>query len=301
MAPKVADALLFFAPELWGEVERFSNLSIETYKFDERGKRALSGVRQHFDKAGTFRSLAVQLAPGLRLDRDQLNAQGFTPAQRSREVAAVIEAAVVELYSCVDCTAKVLRAAYERRTKGFKDSTRSLFRNVDAITGDFPDALKEAIRGASWFARLLFLRDELTHLGTGSCDLPHDSNKARYLHFGVKEHGKPLEIEDIFTWLDQLFAHINLFLGQVFSFLRNTLSDTPVIQMCGMVQSRMLMRKVVPTQPLDSSSGVCMSWMWFEKPDAPTCPFAARCGAYSATRGSAAANRLASQSPNNGQ
>ena len=23
--PKIADALLFFAPELWGEVERFSN------------------------------------------------------------------------------------------------------------------------------------------------------------------------------------------------------------------------------------------------------------------------------------
>ena len=76
------------------------------------------------------------------------------------------------------------------------------------------------------------------------------SDKARYLHFGIKEHGKHLEIEDIFIWLDQLFAQINLFLGQVFGFLRNTLSDTPVIQICGMVQGRMLMRKVVPTQPL---------------------------------------------------
>ncbi len=287
--PKIADALLFFAPELWGEVERFSNLCSETYKFDERGKRALSGVQQHFAKAVTFRRLAEQLAPGLRLDLDQLNAQGFTPAERSKEVAAVIESALVELYSCVDCTAKVLRAIYGPRSKGFKDSTRFLFRNVDAITGDFPDALREAIRGAMWFGRLLFLRDELTHLGTGSCALPHDSDKVRYLHFGIKEHGKPLEIEDIFTWLDWLFDRINLFLGQVFGFLRGTLSDTPVYQMCGMVQGRMLMRRVVPTQPLDSSSGICMSWMWFEKPDAPTCPFAARCGAYARTRGGAAA------------
>jgi hypothetical protein len=43
MAPKVADVLLFFAPELWGEVERFSNLSRETYKFDERGSAPYLG------------------------------------------------------------------------------------------------------------------------------------------------------------------------------------------------------------------------------------------------------------------
>jgi hypothetical protein len=288
--PKIPDAvLLFFAPEHWGEVERFSNLCSETYKFDEREKRAVSGVRQHFDKACTFRRLARQLTPGLRLDRDQLNTHGFTPAERSQEVAAVIEAALVELYSCVDCTVKVLRAIYGRRTKGFKDSTRALFRNVDAITGDFPDALREAIRSATWFGRLLFLRDELTHLGTGSCRLPHDSDTARYLHLGIKEHGKPLEIEDIFGWLDLLFDQINLFLGQVFGFLRGTLSDAPVNQICGMVQGRMLVRRVVPTQPLDSSSGICMSWIWFEKLDAPTCPFVAHCGAYARTRGGAAA------------
>ena len=110
----------FLLPSFGERLSVSRNLATETYKFDERGKRALSGVRQHFDKAGTFRRLARQLAPGLRLDRDQFNAQGFSPAQRSQEVAAVLEAAVVELYSCVDCTAKVLRAIYERRTKGLE-------------------------------------------------------------------------------------------------------------------------------------------------------------------------------------
>ena len=51
MPPKIADALLFFAPELWGEVERFSHLCSRTYAFDDRAQRALAGVRQHFEKA----------------------------------------------------------------------------------------------------------------------------------------------------------------------------------------------------------------------------------------------------------
>jgi hypothetical protein len=114
----------------------------------------------------------------------------------------------------------VLRAIYGRRSSGFKDSTRSLFTNVDAITGDFPDALKEVIRGADWFKRLLFLRDELTHLGTGSCHLPEAIDTISYMHFGIKEGNKPLVLDDVFAWLDGQFERVNLFLGQVFNFLR---------------------------------------------------------------------------------
>jgi len=164
MPPRIADALLFFAPEHWGEVERFSHLCSGTYAFDERGQRALAGVKQHFEKAGIFRGLAATICPRLRIDRDQINAQGFTPATHSREMAAVIEASIVELYSCIDCTAKVLRAIYGQRSTGFRESTRSLFAKVDDIGGDFPDALKDAIRRADWFPRLLFLRDELREI-----------------------------------------------------------------------------------------------------------------------------------------
>jgi hypothetical protein len=228
--------------------------------------------------------LAERLGPNLQIDRDQLNVQGFTPAEHSRELAAVIEASIVELYSCIDCTAKVLRAIYGKGSQGFRDSTRSLFKNVDAISGDFPDALKDVIRDARWYPRLLFLRDELTHLAIGSCQLAEGSDKISYHHFGIKDRGQPLIFDDVFAWLSGQFQAINLFVGQVFNFLRGTLTSTPVHQMCGMVEGRMLMRLVDPTQPLDSSSGTCMSWMWFEKADAPTCPFAARCGAYARVR-----------------
>jgi hypothetical protein len=149
MAPKIADTLLFFAPEQWGEVQKFSNLCSGTYEFDERTKRALAGVGQHYDKALIFRRLADALAPGLRVDREHLDTHGFTPTERSSEVAAVFEAAIVELYSCVDCAAKVLRSIYETRTRGFKKSTRSLFLELDNITGDFPEPLRDAIRGGA--------------------------------------------------------------------------------------------------------------------------------------------------------
>jgi hypothetical protein len=258
MVPKIADALLFFAPERWGEVQKFSNLCSGTYQFDERTRRALGGVGQHYDKALIFRRLADTLAPGLRQDREHLDTHGFTPAKRSSEVAAVFEAAILELYSCIDCAAKLLWAIYGTRTRGFKKSTRSLFLELDNMTGDFPEPLRDAIRGgAAWFPRLLFLRDELTHLGAGRCDLPNGADKPRYMHVGVREAGKVLEIEDALVCLDGQMSAVNLFLGQVFAYLRSTLSNRPVHVMCGMVQGRMLMRMVDPTTPLDFGSGTC--------------------------------------------
>jgi hypothetical protein len=133
---KFASARLFFAPEDWGEVERFSNLCSGTYAFTGLEQRALAGVRQHIEKAVTFRRVAKRIRPNLRIDRDQLNAQGFTPAEHSQELAAVVEAASVELYSCVDCTAKVLWAIYGKRSRGFKDSTRGLFEKRPAAGGE---------------------------------------------------------------------------------------------------------------------------------------------------------------------
>jgi hypothetical protein len=178
-----------FAPELWGQVELFSKLCSETYKFSERDQRALAGVAQHFEKAVMFHRLALKLRPNLNVDQAELNELGFTPATNSRELGIVIEAAIVELYSCVDCTAKVLHAIYGPTSRGFKDSTRFLFKNFDDISGAFPDAIKDVLRGVTWYERLRFLRDELTHLGTGSCHLDEATTKVCYMHIGVKTDG----------------------------------------------------------------------------------------------------------------
>jgi hypothetical protein len=283
MPPRLPTVRLF-APELWGQVDFFSKLYSETYKFSEREQRALAGVAQHFEKALIFQRLANKLKPSLAVDQAELDQRGFTPATNSRELGTVIEATILELYSSIDCTAKVLRAIYGTTSRGFKESTRSLFKNFENIRGTFPNEIKEIIREVTWYVDLLHLRDELTHLGTGSCHLDEKTTSVRYMHVGLKTNGKPLIVDDVFTWLSNLIEAINRFLGLIFHFLRKTLKSTRVMLPCGFVEGRFLMRYVIPTEEITFASGECGSYQWFEQPDAPTCPFVEHCGAYARTR-----------------
>lgn len=280
---RLANALLIFAPERWGQVERFANLHSGTYSFSAREGRALSGVTAHFDKAQIFLALSEELKSGLILDRDELNAQGFTPAHRSRKMAAVVEAFVTELYSTVDCTAQVLRAVFGRDARGFRSSTSYLFTNWDKIDG-LPQEITDAIREAEWYLPLRYLRDELTHCATGHCRLDSETGLVGYAHFGMKKDDKPLIYDDILHTMKKNLDAVNVFLGQIFHHLVSTLGDTPVSQMCGMTRGRILMRDVVPTEPLSFDSGTCKSFEWFELPENPDCPFAADCGAYTRTK-----------------
>ena len=284
MSTHRAPAVKLFAPERWGQVELFSKLCAETYKFSEREQRALTGIAQHFEKAATFQRLAVKVKPGLTADQAELNERGYTTAPNSRELTTLIEAAILEIYSSVDCTAKVLRAIYGQTSRGFKNSTRSLFKSFDSISGTFPNSIKEIFRKVTWYDELLFLRDELAHLGTGWCHLDEAKTKVKYMHVGVKTKGKPLIIEDVFTWLSNLVNVVNSFLGQIFQLLRGSLKNTPVPVVCGIVEARFLIRYVDPTQEITFASGRCASYQWFEQLDAPTCPFVAHCGAYMKTR-----------------
>ena len=269
-----------FAPEQWGEVDRFANLHVETYKFSDTDKRAVAGVGNHFQKAITLQALAVKLRPGLDVEREQLEERGYTPAFNSHELSTVIEASILELYSSLDCTAKVLHAVYGHGSRSFPKSTRKLFCNYDKVTGSFPDELKEVFRTADWYDGLRYLRDELTHLATGSCSLDHKTGVVSYMHMGMKLRGQVYIIEDIFTWLAETSSKLNSFLGAVFLVLNSTLKSTLVQQVCGFVEGRLLMRYLNPTEPLTFNSGKCFAYQWFEKPENPTCPFVEHCGAY---------------------
>lgn len=279
--PRVAEAILMFTPERWGEVSKFGRFYSGTFEFSDRTKRAVSGVESHIQKHLTLVSIAKKLEPNLQMDKAELNEQGFTPAVNAREVAAVIEAAIVELYSSIDCTVSVLAAIYKKESRGFKESTRSLFQNIDKVSGSFPPILKSLIASASWYRDLLYLRDELTHVETGSVHVDEKTESLRYFHFGMKKDEKAFVIDDIFGWLDFMFNEVNLFLGEVFRHLNGCLNDVPVSQMCGMVEGRMLHRYVRPTERLTFDSGQCGAWVWFDQPGNPTCPFKENCGAYS--------------------
>jgi hypothetical protein len=278
--PILAPALRMFAPELWGEVDKFQRFYTTTYTFNERDVRAVEGVQAHFIKFLRLSALGRKLQPNLGIDEAQLDEGGFTPADNAGELATVIEAAILELYSSIDCTVKVLRAIYGGTTRGFRDSTRSLFQSIDKLTGEFPDALKPVFANANWYPELLLLRDELTHLATGVVRRNSTGGPVYYIHYGLKPSGNPLEIEDVFSWLETMTGHVNAFLGIVFHHLNGTLKDTPIMEPCGMVESRILLRQLSPADQITFDSGTCMSWIWFDLPGNPTCPFKDHCGAY---------------------
>ena len=278
--PKIADAIRMFAPERWGEVIRFQKFWSSTHVLDDRARRALAGVESHLEKCITLTSLAEKLRPNLQIDKIELDERGFTSASNANEITTVVESAILELYSSVDCTAKVLRAIYGAETNGFKDSTRGLFQNIRKMSGSFPEELKEVIENASWYWQLLHLRDELTHLATGSVHLDEKTGHVSYNHYGLKRDNQPLILEDVFGWLDKMTKEVNQFLGILFHHLNSQLEDKPIFQICGMVQSRALHRFVSPVGELTFNSGTCGAWVWFEKPENPTCPFKENCGAY---------------------
>lgn len=278
--PIVANALRTFVPENWGEVARFQKFYSGTYKLNDREQRALAGITSHYEKCHTLTALAEKLRPNLEIDKKELDEQGYTPAIHADEIAAVIEAAILEFYSSVDCAAKVIRAIYGPKSRGFRKSTRGLFENAQEISGEFPEKLKQVILNASWYRDFLHLRDDLTHLDTGLVSLNERGDSVRYLHSGMKKTGKPFVLENIFDWLLEMMEKVNQWLGEIFHHLNGELVDKPVYQVCGLVKGRALHRWISPVGELTFDSGMCGAWEWFERPENPTCPFVENCGAY---------------------
>lgn len=277
---KVAPALKMFVPEYWGQAQRFQKLYSGTYALDDSAHRALTGVTSHYEKCVFLVEIAKELKLGLGVDNQELSEQGHTPAIHSKKTAAVVEAAILELYSSVDCAASALMAIYGKQSMGSKEPTSSLFRNTSKISRALPESLKSVIQGSSWYEDFRRIRNELVHAEIGAVHLNEQNGSVEYFHPGITTDNRALVRKDVFDWLDGLQGEVNQFLGEVFHYLNETLEDKPVEVWCGMTEGRALMRRVSPVGELTFDSGMCVSWKWFEKPENPTCPFKENCGAY---------------------
>lgn len=270
-----------FAPEYWGELDRFVYFYAETYNFKTATQKAVSGALNHCRKAVTLKNLAIKLVPNLELDKKELEANGYTPAINSSELSAVIEGIILELYSAIDCTRKIIQEIYGKYS-GVPDSTRKLFQNAfdDKIDDRVPEILRKALKDAHWYTGFRKIRDELTHSDVGSCHMDSQTGKVSYMHTGFKIDGRALVIEDIFKKIDETFVDANQLLGKIYQYLNSTLSDNEVWQMCGVFGGRIYSRYVIPKKVVDFHSGRCDAYKWFEKEENPTCPFIENCGAY---------------------
>lgn len=269
-----------FQPEYWGEVDKFIKLSTTTYEFKNYEQRVLLGVKNHLLKSQRFFQIAKQILPDLDVDAKELRENGYSPARNRRNLAAALEGAITEIYSSVDCAAQVLYFVYGPTSRGFKKSTRRLFRDPQKITGSFPEALKEVISRVDWYDELRNLRDELTHGDVGSCYRDTATGNVEYTHsiFGAGEERH--RIDDVFSWVKERGEKVNTFQGQVFRELNRTLKAGSMQQVCGFIDGRVLIRELDTSQPMDFNNGFCISYIWFEKPGMPSCPFQDKCGAY---------------------
>lgn len=269
-----------FAPEHWGEVDKFKQFYEKSHDFNSDVKKAMAGAKNHFNKAITLRDLAKKLEPNLRIDAAELQEKGFTGAVNSQEFSAVIEEVFTELYSSIDCTRKVI-VAIHRKCRGIPDSTSRLFyRAVNDKISDFPPELRAAFVAATWHDELRGIRDELTHSDIGSCHQRADANEISYSHRGLVRDAKPLVIPDVFKKIEEFIAGVNQFLGHVFNFLNRSLKEEPVDVACGIFFGRAYARKLSIADHIDFNSGVCRSRQWFDNDPDRRCPFADGCGAY---------------------
>ncbi|MBI2769187.1 MAG: hypothetical protein HYX47_06170 [Burkholderiales bacterium] len=270
-----------FVPEQWGEVDFFRLFSGGTHSFSSDTKKAVAGVRNHFEKALTLYRLSQKLQTNLSQDQEELRVKGYTPASNAREFSAVIEEVFTELYSSIDCTRKVLVSIY-RNVRGMPDSTRKLFRRVkeNQLGADFPGELNQAIGAADWYEELLAVRDELTHADIGNCWIDQESKTVTYMHSGINRDGKALVFKDVMRKIGELIDAIYAFLGVLFHFLNSRLRPTTIDQLCGIFYGRAYMRQIPLEVPVTFNSGTCQSRAWFDSEAGYRCPFADSCGAY---------------------
>ena len=275
--------LLQFAPEHWGEVERFLKFCSTTHHFKQRTNACVSGVLSHFHKASTLHSLAIRLRPSLAQDNEQLEAEGYTPASHARELTAVLETILCELYASIDCTATLLSAIYGKLPGVPSKSTRNLFTNAvkGKIDDRFPRPLLDAtVKAEPWVAKLRDIRDTVSHSDPGFCSLDSETGVVRYMNAAMGPPDRAHIIDDIFTEIEKYFSSVNEWLGVTFLFLNSELEDIETQQICGIFSGRVYMRLVRPSEATSFHAGRCKAHIWFEKEENPTCPLAEECGAY---------------------
>jgi hypothetical protein len=275
------EIIVRFAPNDWGEVERFQQFFKRAANLSNADREALSGVANHFHKAVHLLNVARTIAPNLQEEQKELEERGFTSGRRAAEFTSVVESALTALYSSVDCTRRILKTLYPK-AQGLPESTRKLFQNAadGKIDLTIPEGIRYALSNAEWFRPLRIVRDALTHTNTGCCSLDRGTGAVRYFHDAFKPICDRTYIDDLMEFVANLRDCLNRFLGCVFRELNRSLEDIETQQMCGIFYGRIYHRFVRPSEAIDFHSGRCGAYEWFELEEHPTCPFVDSCGAY---------------------
>jgi hypothetical protein len=276
--------LLFFAPEHWSSVQKFRHFMGPPYTVNRELATGTQAAEGHHMKFLVLAALANRLQETLAEDRAQLDQEGYTPASRSREFAALTETLICELYACLDGIRSVFFSVYKGARGVQKKSTEQLFTraHTNAYGPEVPQEVQHGLATAytTWFPQLRRLRSELTHGDVGSCHLDPQSGVITYMHPNLGTASQALVIPDIVGQVNSFAQSVFELMETIFGYLYAQLHSVERRLSCGFYKGRVYERYVTPGPELSFASGRCFSKVWFEQEAGCACPMRHRCGAY---------------------
>jgi len=271
-----------FNPETWTQVQRFLTFFQAKYSFTQRQQSAIFGVEGQFNRVHRLIGLIAQVIPSLEQERRELEKNGISNGERSKELAALVESIYVGLYSVLDCVRGTISAIYAKSRGISSKSTSKLFKNAQngLIEETVPKEIRDALSESDWFSEFQNLRTIIIHFNPGSCSFDSSKNKLTYLNNEVHQGANPLVIDDVASDLNALIEKINVLLDRVFRAINCTLNDDQVLTLCGTYKGRLYQRSISLSDSSSFDSGVCESKKWFDNNANFRCPVAKECGAY---------------------
>jgi hypothetical protein len=284
MTGRVSDEfVLFFDPSQWTAARRLQVFVGPPLNHPEV-RRGAEASMSHLEKYQVLVGLANRLVTTLREDQEELDRDGYSPAQRSKEFAALIEVLACELYSAIDGVRRALYGTYKGVSGIRKDSNDKMFDNASnrKYGPEFPEALRAALDGAnlSWFKRLRALRTEVTHGSTGSCSLNREKGTISYFHRRLGSDRTTLIDADIVGRLNEYHRDVKALTEIVFSHLYTLIEPREDRASCGIYRGRLYERTVRVGEELTFASGRCYSKTWFLCNPKYSCPLSERCPAF---------------------
>lgn len=278
--------LLRFAPDVWSAPGRFKNFLGAPYHVTEDLQKAIQSCIDHTHKYEVLASLANRIHPTLVEDIEELETNGYTPANRASEYAAVIEAMVCELYSVLDGIRYSIYWLFHGCRGVQKKSTSQLFSRAadDGYGAQFPEEVRKLLSSAyvDWFFSLRRLRTAFTHGGLGSCHMDKKTGVVSYMNTSLGTQERAHVIDDIVSVVSCIATSVFTLQQELFEYLYSGLEQVESMQFCGIFKGRMYMRKVFPASDLNRGSGKCASSDWFSVERDFFCPLASQCPAYAA-------------------
>ncbi len=277
-----SEFLTMWNPEVMTNVQRFHASWRSTYQFNQEQQQAIAGAESYLERARLLAKLIPAMRPFLDRDYAELEVRGYTPAEGSRQVAAVFESALVSLYSALDCTHAILKLVF-RGWQGLGRQTPDMLRNAtaNALDSRFPDGFARGLRTADgqWFQELRTVRNAAVHRQGGHVGIDRAGGQLDYYNTALPGEDGRVFVQDVDALLARQQAGVADLVDAAFGVMCDQLVGGEIVQHCGMASGRVYQRRV-DALASDWNAGVCLSKAWFDAPEEPRCPRADDCGAY---------------------